>query len=89
MNAPSGSVRQVERYRDVVLDKGKTRIVREVLEVSPVPGNEVVHTHDPVAVREEAVHQVRPEETRRTGDENSHAGDPFGASGSTAGLPIE
>ena len=59
--------------RDVVAHELEARMRAQVRDVLGVPGDEVVEPHHLVPVGEEAVAQVRAEESGGAGDEHPHA----------------
>ncbi len=69
--------RHLERAADVRLDEVEARLPREVLEVPPRPGDEVVDAGDAPALGEEAVDEVAADEPGSAEDDRSlfaHAG---------------
>jgi hypothetical protein len=61
--------------RDVVSQKREPVMAGEVRNIVRIPGDEVVQPHHMVTVAEEAVGQVRAQESGGTGNEDSHAVD--------------
>ena len=70
----------------VVLNELEVSVLLEVGNVVRTSRDEVVHPDHLVAVRKEAIDQMRSQEARRTGDQHPHSGSPDIA---TRGFPIE
>src|SRR5438046_2664245 len=61
----------LDRLGDVVLDKSKRGVADIVCDVAAIAGQEVVHANDFIAVIQESVAEVRPNESRSSGDDGS------------------
>ena len=71
---------------DVLLDEAEVGRSMEVGDVVRAAGDEVVDPDYFVAVREEAIDQMRAQEASCAGDEHPH---PVSPDGTTGGFPIE
>ena len=60
------------RLRDVVLDELEAGMPVELGEIAPRAGDEIIQTDDGVAFREQAVAQVRTDETGGPRNEMQH-----------------
>ena len=72
--------------RHVVLDEFEGGVPLEVGDVPRAARDEVVHPDHLVAVRKEAIDQVRSQEASGTGDQHPH---PVSPDVTTGGFPIE
>ena len=61
----------LDRLGDIVLDELERRVGRQVRDVAATAGQQVVHADDLVAVAEEPLAKMRPDESRATGDDRS------------------
>ena len=64
---------ELNELGDVVPHEAESRIGREMLEIPRRPGDEVVHSHHLVLLREEAVSQMRTEKARGSRHQEPHA----------------
>jgi hypothetical protein len=68
MHHPVDGAADVERKRDVMLEKAKPGVIRQVLEVGQSAGDEIVHSGNATAFVEQAINQMAADEAGRAGD---------------------